>query len=182
MCVCVKNKREGKTESGPQGQWGQNRQAQMKDNLWRSLTVGGEAPVGHAHSDALSLSCTLIPDTPHPFIAFFLSFSSVSYFILSFPAFFSCIHSHFPCLFLIQHSCSWISKGTSPAEKAECLAGRSLSQAGWDCGIPASHSLGTVFCPLRGPCHNCQRPPPPSPSPASSEGPVCNLSKKKSMV
>lgn len=123
----------------------------MKDNLWRSLTAGGEAPVEHAHSDSPIL--TLPHTAAHPSIALFL-FCLFS-FILPFPSFFvafSKTHpSHFSCFFFPQHSCSWISKGILPAEKAECLAGRSLSQAGWDCGIPASHSLGTVFAPSGAP-------------------------------
>lgn len=49
MCVCVRA-----LEGWSQGQWGQDRQPQMKDNLWRSLLQGGEALVEHAHSDSLS--------------------------------------------------------------------------------------------------------------------------------
>ena len=149
VCACVC---EGKTESGPQGHWGQDRQAQMKDNLWRSLTAGGEAPVEHAHSDIHTHTHTLY-HTLHT--AMSLSFSPVSSpsSSLSLPFLLLSLKSTppIPLVFFFQHSCSWISKDTWPAEKAECLAGRSLSQAGWDCGIPASHSLGTVFAPSGAP-------------------------------
>lgn len=164
-------------QSGPQGQWGQGRQAQMKDNLWRSFTVGGEAPAEHTHSETLSLSlslslpryaythkythththyCTLqnhslllslllhpLPPSLPPSRPLSLPFSL---FLKSNPA----------LLFLVSFlSCSWISKETLLAEKSWMLAGRSLSQRVWDCGIPASHPLGTFFCPFWGPCHNC---------------------------
>ena len=93
--------------------------------------------------------------TAHTKIALFFSFSSFSSpsSSLSLPFLLLSLKTH-PSYFLFlffQHSCSWISKGTLPAEKTECLAGRSLSQAGWDCGIPASHSLGTVFAPSGAP-------------------------------
>ena len=97
VCACVC---EGKTESGPQGHWGQDRQAQMKDNLWRSLTAGGEAPVEHAHSDIHTHTHTL-PHTAHRYVTLFLS--CLFSFILPFPPFFvafSKIHpSYSSCFF-----------------------------------------------------------------------------------
>lgn len=73
----MRMKGEGKTggqaESGPQGCWGQDGQTQMKDNLWRSFAVGGEAPEEPAHSAAHTL-----PDTTHSSILLHLFFTSVS--------------------------------------------------------------------------------------------------------
>lgn len=116
----------------------------------RGWGPGGARPFRLSHTHTL-------PHTAHRSVTLFLSFSPVSSpsSSLSLPFFdaFSKTHpSYSSCFFFFfQHSCSWISKDTWPAEKAECLAGRSLSQAGWDCGIPASHSLGTVFAPSGAP-------------------------------
>lgn len=122
----------------------------MKDNLQRSLTEGvgkRSMPIQRhtpTHKQKLmhTHACTHI----HCFTCLF-SFI-LHFFLLLF------ITPTLPFLLfchLSQHSCSWISKAIYQQKKAECLANRSLSQTGLDCGIPASHSLGTVFAPLGAP-------------------------------
>lgn len=66
------------------------------------------------------------------------------------------------------------------ASRKSWMFSRQIPQSGrlglWNSCLPLFRNR---FCPFGGPCHNCQRPPPPSPSPALSKGPVCKLSLAK---
>lgn len=144
----------------------------MKDNRWRSLTVGGEAPEEHPLSDAL-------PDTPLPSMALFLSFSSASsppssVFVgnLKTPSPPPPLISLVPLFLQMQLQLDF--KGHFCSRESWMFSRLRL----WNSCLPL---FRTVFCPFRGPCHNCRWPPPPPPfpSPTLSQGPVGKLSLTK---